>query len=275
MEELKDVKEKIRRIDGKEGQAEAMLRALKKLEDEIQNTATRKGSLKKGIRKEASEVNSGNIQRNSGSKKISWDLVGINKPVPEPAERKMRKRKYGGGKSDNEVDDRISFAKGGRVKILTKMFGALYAQGREEYSYGNVVSVKGNMVKVLYDEDKVEWKSHAAHLTKVCAAMMAFTRETPVERDLRKENVIQNLLNATDKWEAAIAMQPEAAFPYDRARWRKPTFGKQGWFKADSGPQTILPVLELNVELTSSAIDDSGNLPKDFWQALISKDWRS
>ncbi len=49
--------------------------------------------------------------------------------------------------------------------IRTKMFGALYAQGREEYSYGNVVSVKGNMVKVLYDEDNVEWKSHATHLT--------------------------------------------------------------------------------------------------------------
>ncbi len=34
-------------------------------------------------------------------------------------------------------------------------------------------------------------------------------------------------------------------------------------------------MLELNAELTNSAIDDSGNLPKDFWQALISKDWRS
>jgi hypothetical protein len=280
MEELKDVKEKIRRIDGKEGQGEAMLRALKKLEDEIRNTATRKGSLKKGIKKEASEVNSGNIQRNSRSKKIPWDLVGIDKPAPEPAERKMRKRKHGDGKSDNEVNDRLSFAKGDRVKILTKMFGALYAQGREEYSYGNVVSVKGNMVKVLYDEDKVEWKSHATHLTKVRAAMMASARETVAERYLREENMIQNLLNATDKWEADIAMQPEAAYSYDTTRWKqkpiqKPMFGKQGWFKADSTPQTILPVLELNAELTNSAIDDSGNLPKDFWQALISKDWRS
>ncbi len=31
----------------------------------------------------------------------------------------------------------------------------------------------------------------------------------------------------------------------------------------------------MNAELTSSAFDESGNLLKDFWQALISKDWRS
>ena len=72
----------------------------------------------------------------------------------------------------------MSFGKGDRVKIRTKMFGALYAQGREEYSYGKVVSVKGNMVKVLYDEDNVEWKSHATHLTKVHAAMVASMMET-------------------------------------------------------------------------------------------------
>ena len=68
MEELKTVKEKIRRIDGKEGQAEAMLKALKRLEDEIQNTAVRKGSLSKGVKKDASNVNGGNIIRNSRSK---------------------------------------------------------------------------------------------------------------------------------------------------------------------------------------------------------------
>ena len=91
--------------------------------------------------------------------------------------------------------------------------------------------------------------------------------------------MIKNLLNATDKWEAAIAMQPGAALPNDWetnpkwAKWKKPKLEKQGWFKARSGPQVILPVLEPNAELTSSANDEPGNLPKDFWQALISKDW--
>ena len=54
---IEEVKEKIKRIDGKEGQAEAMLRALKKLEEEVKNTAARKGSLKKGESKESSDVN--------------------------------------------------------------------------------------------------------------------------------------------------------------------------------------------------------------------------
>jgi hypothetical protein len=105
--------------------------------------------------------------------------------------------------------------------------------------------------------------------------MMAFTVETLAERDSREEKMLENFINATDKWEAAIAMQPKAASPYDRARWGKPTFGKQRWFKAYSGPQTILPVLEMNSELTGSSSDEPGNLPKDFWQALISKEWRS
>jgi hypothetical protein len=131
------------------------------------------------------------------------------------------------------------------------------------------------MVIVLYVEDNVEWKSHAMHLTKVRAMMMASTMETKAERDQREEKMFKDLLCATDKWEAAIAMQPEAAYPNDRTRWRNTTFAKQGWFKADSRLKTILPVLELNAELTSSANDEPGNLPKDFWQALISKEWRS
>ncbi len=69
-----------------------MLKALKKLEDEVQNTTARKGSLNIGIRKDASNVNSENIMKNSRSKRIQWDLVDIDKPAPEPAERTMRKR---------------------------------------------------------------------------------------------------------------------------------------------------------------------------------------
>ena len=104
--------------------------------------------------------------------------------------------------------------------------------------------------------------------------------ESLAERDLREDEMIENLLNATDKWEAAIAMQPEAAFPNDWEtnphweKWKKLALGKQGWFKADSRPQVILPVLEMNSELTASASDEPGNFPKDFWQALVNKEWR-
>jgi hypothetical protein len=47
MEEIKSVKGKIEAMDAKEGQAEAMLRALRVLEQEIRNQAPRKGNLKR------------------------------------------------------------------------------------------------------------------------------------------------------------------------------------------------------------------------------------
>ena len=131
----------------------------------------------------------------------------------------MRKRKHSSDKSSDGLLDRMSFAKGDRVKIRTKMFGALYAQGREEYSYGDEVSTKGSMVKVLYDVDNVEWKSHASHLMKVRAAMMTSSMETLAQRDLREEKMITDLLRATDKWEAANAIQPEEACPNDKRVW--------------------------------------------------------
>jgi hypothetical protein len=61
MEEIKSVKEKIKAMDAKEGQAEAMLRALKVLEQEIQNQAPRKGNLKKKKKPQASDIDEGHV----------------------------------------------------------------------------------------------------------------------------------------------------------------------------------------------------------------------
>jgi hypothetical protein len=80
---------------------------------------------------------------------VSWDVVGIDKPSPESAERKMRKRKVTEERLGRASSDQKNLEAGDRVKILTKMFGKQYAQGREEYSYGKVVDVKGKMVNIL------------------------------------------------------------------------------------------------------------------------------
>ena len=156
----------------------------------------------------------------------------------------------------------MDFAIGDRVKTRTNMFGALYAQGREKYSYGKVVDVKGKMIKVLYDEDKVEWKSHATHLTKVHAAMISSTTETQAQRDLREEKLIGALLRAKNKYEAAVTIQPAETCPNDKRVWEYTH--NRGWFKAESGPKTILTVLKINAEISSSTSDEPGNLPKDF-----------
>ncbi len=107
---------------------------------------------------------------------ISWNLIGIDKPPSEPAERTMRKRKSGYGGQSSVVNDNNGLETGDRVKILTKMFGTKYAQGREKHSYEKVVSAKGNLINVLYDENNVEWKSHITHLTKI--SMMATEERT-------------------------------------------------------------------------------------------------
>ncbi len=145
---------------------------------------------------------------------------------------------------------------GNRVKILTKMFGDKYALGRDEYSYGKVVSVKGNMVKVLYDEDDVEWKSHTIHLTKV--SMMNMPADTPMSAGTQRpifHAYVNGGLRVSSKW-------------FD------PEHRNEGWLRGNANNRTILPVLELNSKLTSSANDGPGNLPRDFWQALVSPEWR-
>ncbi len=59
-----------------------------------------------------------------------------------------------------------------------------------------------------------------------------------------------------------------------RSSWFDKEYRNKGWFKGNSDNNTILPVLELNSELASSANDGTGNLPRDFWQALVSSQWR-
>jgi hypothetical protein len=109
MEEMENVKKKIKAMDAKEGQAEGMLRALKKLEEEIHNTAPRKGNLK------SDRCDAGNGRR----KAITWDIAGVDKPTPEPAERKMRKRKVADARLGHVSSDQKDLEVGDRVKIYT------------------------------------------------------------------------------------------------------------------------------------------------------------
>jgi hypothetical protein len=137
------------------------------------------------------------------------------------------------------------------------MFGRQYAQGREEYSYGKVVNVKGKMVNVLYEDDNVEWKSHETHLTKVF--LMAMPEDT-----MATASGSRPIFHAYINGGVRV-----------RSRWFDKEYSNEGWFKGNTDNNAILPVLELNSELASSANDGTGNLPRDFWQALVSpQQWR-
>jgi hypothetical protein len=155
------------------------------------------------------------------------------------------------------VNDDNGLETGDRVKILTKMFGTKYAQGREIYSYGKVVSAKGNMINVLYDEDSVEWKSHITHLTKI--SMMA-TKERTIIAAGTPRPIFDVYINGGVRV---------------RSKWVDQECVDAGWFRGNSTNQTILlPVLKMNAKLTKNAGDEPGNLPRDFWQAMVSPEWR-
>jgi hypothetical protein len=59
-----------------------------------------------------------------------------------------------------------------------------------------------------------------------------------------------------------------------RSKWVDQECVDGGWFRGSSDNLTILPVLEMNAKLTKSASDEPGNLPRDFWQAMVSPEWR-
>jgi hypothetical protein len=137
------------------------------------------------------------------------------------------------------------------------MFGRQYAQGREKYSYGWVVGVDGNMVNVLYEDDNVEWKSHVTHLSKVAETTTSASSGTS---DGASRPIFHAYINGGVRV---------------RSKWCDEEYANEGWFKGSAKSITILPVLELNAEITSSTQGGPGNLPKDFWQALVSPEWRS
>jgi hypothetical protein len=61
MEEMGRVKENLKKLDARDGRAEAILRALSKLEEELGNEAPRKGSLKRKGKPKNSKIDASNI----------------------------------------------------------------------------------------------------------------------------------------------------------------------------------------------------------------------
>ncbi len=70
-----------------------MLKALKKLEEEIQNEAPRKANLKRANRELVSNPTGIRVAANVRRNRVTWDLADEKTPTPEPVERNMRKRK--------------------------------------------------------------------------------------------------------------------------------------------------------------------------------------
>jgi hypothetical protein len=93
MEEIARVKENLKKLDAEDGKAEAILRALKRLEEELSNEAPRKGCLKRKRKPRIAEIDAGNIVSAERTQTIKWNLTDSEKGSPESPARKMLKRK--------------------------------------------------------------------------------------------------------------------------------------------------------------------------------------
>ncbi len=93
MEEIGRVKENLRTLDAQDGKATAILRALRRLEEELNNEAPRKRGLKKKGKPKTAEIDTSNIINPERTESIPWRLTDSETAVAESSERRMVKRK--------------------------------------------------------------------------------------------------------------------------------------------------------------------------------------
>jgi hypothetical protein len=247
MEEIERVKEKLRTMDVQDERSTAILKALRRLEEELNNEAPRKRGLKRKGKPRKGEIDSDNIVGPERAKTIEWQLPDYEKPVPESPEKRMMKRKASRLKEKSEA---ANIMIGDNVRILSRKFGAAYAKERGKFTQGEVKGIRGKIYEVLWKGDTETTKSHVTNLRRM---IMEADSMTP-------ENVL--ILNETiNKIEKDIEIE-------DTQRML------EGWFNTATSLACILPILEVNAQLRGIANDDPGNWPKDFLQAMMREDWR-
>jgi hypothetical protein len=148
MEEMSRVKENLKKLDAQDGRAEAILRALNKLEEELGNEAPRKGSLKRKGKPKTAEIDTSNIISQERTESIPWRLTDSETAVAESLERRMVKRKRTSEKEESSAVKVIGI--GDKVKILTKRFGSVYEKGRKKFTKGIVQGIVGKVYEVLW-----------------------------------------------------------------------------------------------------------------------------
>jgi hypothetical protein len=153
-DKIKQLRESINKHYDKYGRVEAIVKALRKAEDEANNIADRRNILKKrSTSKDGQSVSKSNIL-NGRRRKIDvlepGGARGINTEEPtRPDNTKKRKTKI-------DIGD--------RVKIKTKAFGKAYAVGKPMFTYGYVQAKKGDLYNVEWDAGD-SMLTHKRHLS--------------------------------------------------------------------------------------------------------------
>jgi hypothetical protein len=148
LDKIKELRTAInQRFDGS-GKVQAIVKALKKAEDEASNDADRKGIIKKkGSIKMGSALKKENVLAKGRKRAATSESGGVE---PEAKKTSVQKRKK------IEIGD--------RVKIKTRSFGISYARGRPKFTYGQVIQKKGDLYDVVWDAGDT-MLTHKRHLT--------------------------------------------------------------------------------------------------------------
>ena len=248
MEEIGRVKANLKTMDAQDDKATAILRALKKLEEELTNEAPRKKGLKRKSKPDKGKVDAANIIDAERTTTIKWQLPDYDETVPEPPGKRLMKRKVSRIREKGEA---ANISVGDEVKILSTRFGAAYAKGRDKFIHGQVMGIKGKIYEVLWKGDTETMKSHVTHLKRMIkeadsaapvVVMLLEEKIVEIERDIKMEDVRRKI---------------------------------EGWFKTSTAIMCVLPILEVHAQIHGAVQNDEpGNWPKDFLQAMMKDDWR-
>jgi hypothetical protein len=161
LDKIKEMREAVNTHYDKNGRVEAIVKALKRVEEETLNIAPRKSSIKKGLKKGKPGIITDVSENNIISKKRR-----TTKESSEPGGVTEGEQK---SNDDNEADlDMVIKRKreiqiNDKVKIKTAKFGIAYARGRPEFTFGKVLKINGKQYDVLW-EDGIAMKTHVRHL---------------------------------------------------------------------------------------------------------------
>ena len=239
LEEIKGMKDQSRFVKGGEGKVKTLRRALKQTIELGKNTATRRNQLKKSERKRKSrsEIGKGNVV---GGKRGSDQKIPVLVPPPDPSEGTSTNIDELFEMEEKQPEDEAKLKKGkgfkvlDRVKVKTTRFGKSYAKGRPLYTFGTIMKMKGKVCDVQWDD------SDGVDLMK------SHTDFLEAANDKVSGDVVAALYLCSEPW-------------YD---------------DRTNNTKMMLPILEVGTALTPATGDDTTNLPRDFFEALIREDWR-
>jgi hypothetical protein len=157
LDKIKELRESVNKHYDKNGRVEAIVKALKRVEEETLNDAPRKRSIMKGKLGKITNVSRDNIifKKRRGTKGSSEpggvsdeELKTNDNDKADPVIVNKRKIKI-------KIND--------MVKIKTAKFGVAYARGRPEFTFGRVLKIHGKVYDVLWDDDII-MKTNVRHL---------------------------------------------------------------------------------------------------------------